>query len=239
MKVEAPTLEEAIIQASKQLNCSTLDLDMKVIQHPSSGILGFFKKNAIIETRSLKDNPKKELKETKYNEPKKEHKKEVKTTIKKPNFNESINDIKHGLNELFNTSCFEVDVIEVNKFDNTTIFIKLDGKDAALLIGKEGHRYKALSYLLHSWINFKYGYYVRLEIAEFFKNQEDMISAYLVDIIQKVESSGKAQTKPLDGVLVKIALNQLRQRFPDKYVGVKNSKHGKFIVINERRDGKK
>ena len=59
------------------------------------------------------------------------------------------------------------------------------------------------------------------------------MSLYLSTIIERVELIGKAQTKPLDGVLVKIALEQLRQRFPDKYVGIKNSDEGKFIVIND------
>ena len=87
--------------------------------------------------------------------------------------------------------------------------------------------------LLFNWINARYNKGIRLEIAEFLKNQESGMSLYLSTIIERVELIGKAQTKPLDGVLVKIALEQLRQRFPDKYVGIKNSDEGKFIVIND------
>lgn len=242
MKVEAQTLEEAIIKAAKELNCSTLDLDMKVLQYPSKGFLGFFRKSAIIEASNLKVNPKPK-KEPKF-EPKVEKKSQIisekRDDIKtKKSIQKALSEIKSGLDTLFETGCFDIRVVDVSKFDDTTINVKLDGKDAAILIGREGHRYKALSYLLYNWVNFKYGYYIRLEISEFLKNQEEMIDAYLVDIIEKVESNGRAQTKPLDGVLVKIALNQLRSRFPDKYVGVKNSRNGRFIVINERRDAKK
>ncbi|QKF65091.1 Jag N-terminal domain-containing protein [Campylobacter corcagiensis] len=239
MRVEAQTLEEAIIKAAKELNCSTLDLDMKVLQHPSKGILGFFKKNAIIEASNLKvstENIKAEPRVEKKPQNKSEKRFDSKN---KKSIHKVINEIKSGLDTLFGTGCFDISVVDVSSFDNTTIDIKLDGKDAALLIGREGHRYKALSYLLYNWINFKYGYHIRLEISEFLKNQEEMIDAYLVDIIEKVESGGKAQTKPLDGVLVKIALSKLRERFPDKYVGARNSKNGRFIVINERRDAKK
>ena len=47
-KVEAPTLEAAYAQASKVLECSISELQCEVVQHPSKGILGFLKKNAII-----------------------------------------------------------------------------------------------------------------------------------------------------------------------------------------------
>jgi len=49
MKIEANTLQEAFQKAAEQLNCSVTELDIKVLQHPSSGIFGFFKKTAIIE----------------------------------------------------------------------------------------------------------------------------------------------------------------------------------------------
>ena len=44
---------------------------------------------------------------------------------------------------------------------------------------------------------------------------------YLEGIIRRVEENGHAITKPLDGVLIKIALEQLRERFKDKYYETK------------------
>ncbi len=73
-----------------------------------------------------------------------------------------------------------------------------------------------------------------LEIAEFLKNQEEMIAKYLVGVIERINNTGRAQTKILDGVLVKIALESLRAEFPDKYVGIKSGREGgRFIVIND------
>lgn len=142
-------------------------------------------------------------------------------------------EIKARLDKLFGVSMFDIEVSELSIYDADTIYIKLDGADAALMIGKEGYRYKAISYLLFNWVNARYNKGIRLEIAEFLKNQESSMAAYLSGVIERVELIGKAQTKPLDGVLVKIALEQLRDRFPDKYVGIKNSDEGKFIVIND------
>lgn len=146
---------------------------------------------------------------------------------------EMLDEIKAGLKNLFGVSSFKIDVIEVSKDVPGSVFIKLDGEDCALLIGKEGYRYKALSYLLFNWLNSKYNLSVRLEIAEFLKNQEIAVNAYLQNIIERVKEQGFANTKPLDGVLLKIALEQLRATFPQKYVGIKNGDDGKYIVVND------
>ena len=143
-------------------------------------------------------------------------------------------EIKKDINSLFAHSCFELDEIKVEVYSEDTVLVEFGGEDAALLIGKEGYRYKSLSYLLYNWINIKYNLNVRLEIAEFLKNQEEMIAKYLVGVIERINNTGRAQTKILDGVLVKIALEALRSEFPDKYVGIKSGREGgRFIVIND------
>ncbi len=156
-------------------------------------------------------------------------KKELKIDMEK-----IVQEVKIDINRLFDESCFEMDKIKVEKYNDNTILIEYSGEDAALLIGKEGYRYKALSYFLYNWINIKYGANVRLEIAEFLKNQEEMIGKYLVSVIQRVQSNGRGQTKILDGVLIKIALEKLREEFPEKYVGIKSARSGgRLIVIND------
>ena len=359
MKIEANTLQEAFQKAAEQLNCSVTQLDIKVLQHPSSGFLGFFKRSAIIEA-NLENQPKPQhkpkndrnfAKKSDENEPAKEEKKqskkhdhndkkrnpkkhkdeknEAKSEQKehkneKPNLSEKnsalakdafaekgekeaeepgyvikrrdepkepkehketqvaqvpqasksapknildtsiienfnqtdeesapqalpkekkekvvidfdkiLPEIKDGMNRLFKASCFDISKIEVSKFDDETVLIELDGADAALLIGKEGYRYKAISYMLYNWLNSKYNLAIRLEIAQFLQNQEAMMDQYLNGVIERVQNSGRAQTKPLDGVLVKIALEKLREKFPDKYVGIKSGNDGKFVVVND------
>ncbi|WP_103647029.1 Jag N-terminal domain-containing protein [Campylobacter concisus] len=356
MKIEANTLQEAFQKAAEQLNCSVTELDIKVLQHPSGGIFGFFKKTAIIEA-NLENQPKPQhkpkndrnfAKKSDENEPAKEEKKQSKKhdhndkkrnpkkhkdekneakseqkehknekpnlseknsalakdafaekgekeadepgyvikrldepkeqkeskEAKEPqaskstpknildtsiieNFNQTdeesapqalqkekkekvvidfdkiLPEIKEGMTRLFKASCFEIDKVEVGKFNDETVLIELDGADAALLIGKEGYRYKAISYMLYNWLNSKYNLAIRLEIAQFLQNQEAMMDQYLNGVIERVQNSGRAQTKPLDGVLVKIALEKLREKFPDKYVGIKSGNDGKFVVVND------
>ena len=376
MRIEAENLQEAFKKAAEELNCSVTELDIKILQNPSAGFLGFFKKTAIIEAvkegahkeakkapQAARENAhkenggekKKEFKKKENsgeeqnhksekkknhknrhehhknhaakqnetsaaNEPKVEeaqpqkepqvkekeqHKKEqpkkdsgknildhsIIDTFNKNDFYEgdektaagenldsqaSVGDanltqaapnltkkekqdsradraqaqkqkdqkpkadidkvlpeIKQGVEKLFGGNFFTINKIDVRKFDDETVIVELDGEDAALLIGKEGYRYKAISYLLYNWISSKYGLAVRLEIAQFLQNQEAAIDQYLKGIIERVEETGKAKTKSLDGVLVKIALEKLREKFPDKYVSVKSNSDGQFVVVND------
>ncbi len=142
-------------------------------------------------------------------------------------------EVKEQINTLFSKTCFELNEIDVTVYDENTLMIDFNGNDAALLIGKEGYRYKALSYMIFNWINAKYGFQLRLEIAEFLKNQEESITRYLVGVCESIDRDGKAQTKILDGVLVQIALKQLRDQYPDKYVAIRSTRDGsKFIIVN-------
>jgi len=276
-KVEAPTLEAAYAEASKVLECSISELQCEVVQHPSRGILGFLKKNAIIIATCKKAQKAKEVKtkETQANVTKrivdeipteeetvateilatvKEEPNEVVSTSKDAvldSFFESdtldeeeyseddvVYDelallIENQLKDLLSKSCFDIDVVEVDVVDNTAL-IFIDGEDAALLIGKEGYRYNALSYMIFNWLHTKYELFIKLEIAEFLTTQQEMIRNYIKPVIEKVEKEGKGKTRFLDGILVQIALEQLRERFPDKYVAVKTGREGKkFVVINE------
>ncbi|HEY9190244.1 MAG TPA: Jag N-terminal domain-containing protein [Sulfurovum sp.] len=272
-KVEAPTLEEAYQKASQLLECSISELQSEVVQHPSKGILGFFKKNAIIVAACKPPVQKEAEPEASQEEtlaaPSAEESvaAEILATVKEeytapaePTFekdaivdsffdadrheDEAFEDeemvydelarlIEEQLKELLSHSCFDIDVVEVDVRDNTAL-IFIDGEDAALLIGKEGYRYNALSYMLFNWLHTKYELFIKLEIAEFLTSQQEMIRNYIKPVIETVEKQGKGKTRFLDGILVQIALEQLRERFPDKYVAVKTSREGKkFVVINE------
>lgn len=151
-----------------------------------------------------------------------------------PNPKLYIDEIRIQLDKLIKAGEFGVKITELSVYDKDSIYIKLEGEDAALLIGKEAYRYKALSYLLHNWINSRYNLLIRLEIADFLRNQSQSMDFYLQGIIERVEATGRAQTKPLDGVLVKLALEKLRERFPNKYVGIRqNDDDEKFVIIND------
>ena len=298
IKIEAVTLEAAYKDAASQLECSVTELKIEIVQAPSKGLFGLFKKPAIIvairessknstrKTPNLETTPIQKIKQDSKEQtstqdkvqtkPVKQTTQKVKTLKEEPQtqiFNDTImptsfvsmqdeeneyevNDyladyqeddeiisqdmteiceiVQKEINELFDMTCFSIDSIEVSVYDANTLLIEFKGQDAALLIGKEGYRYKALSYMIFNWINTKYQVQLRLEIAEFLKNQEEAIDKYLVSVCESIDRDGRAQTKILDGVLIQIALNELRQRYPQKYVVIRSTRDGlKYIIVND------
>jgi len=288
IKIESATLEGAYSDAASKLECSVTELKIEVVQYPSGGFLGMFKKSAIIvatidkiskpkASKVVESKPKKEIKPQEVKTPKPQEQTKhtiLNDTIMPQSFvstqedeedeieddvtsyladyddkfdnqedaelqdskalSEIVQSVSKDVNELFGSICFEIDKIEVSVYDENTLLIEFKGKDAALLIGKEGYRYKALSYMLFNWINSKYQLQLRLEIAEFLKNQEESIFRYLNGVKESVERDGRAQTKVLDGVLVQIALKELRTIYPDKYVAIRSTRDGlKYIIIND------
>jgi len=302
IKIEANTLEEAYNNAASSLECSVTELKIEIIQSPTSGVLGFFKKNAIIvamkmekevianqevttketivENKTVPEKEEIQVQKIKKDKPQEKvvQKEETHTIMndtimpqsfvsmqeededddytkdtssfladyeeedEEENQKEEIpqemykiaSSVQSEINELFDFTCFNVDTIDVKVFDANTLLIEFKGEDAALLIGKEGYRYKALSYMIFNWINSKYQVQLRLEIAEFLKNQEESVSRYLATVYETIERDGRAQTKILDGVLVQIALRELRDRYHDKYVAIRSTRDGlKYIIIND------
>ncbi|HIP15200.1 MAG TPA: protein jag [Sulfurimonas autotrophica] len=274
IKIEAVTLEGAFEEAATALDCSVTQLAVEVVQAPSSGFLGFFKKKAIIvatikkeavtqkeeiieeniehthkmlndtimPTSFVSDQEEDELEEDlasglaytadyddEYDDVVNEE-----DLVQKVDIGTIAEEVEVEINKLFDLICFDIDKIEVSAYDKETLLIELKGEDAALLIGKEGYRYKALSYMLFNWINTKYDLQLRLEIAEFLKNQEESVARYLTNVYENIDRDGRAQTKILDGVLVQIALKELRERYPEKYVVIRSTKDGlKYIIVND------
>ena len=141
--------------------------------------------------------------------------------------------LENKIKKLLSCSCFSIDTVEVD-IENDIAYVFLDGDDAALLIGKEGYRYNALSYLLFNWFNIKYGLYLKLEISQFLASQQDMIKNQMQSVIEHVEREGWGKTRELNGILIQIALEYLRETFPNKYVAIKQSRSGKkYIAVNE------
>jgi len=270
-KVEASTLEEAYELAANKLSCSVTELQYEVVQYPSKGLLGLFKKQAIIvatvkevtlaeasvsegaaekRERSMEEETASEIvaalhEEVDLSDTRREKHDRGEESVVENFFGTDISEedafvdvalarsIEESLKHLLEVSCFDIDVVEVDVVESTAL-IFIDGEDAALLIGKEGYRYNALSYMLFNWLHTKYQLYIKLEIAEFLTSQQEMIRNYIQPVIEKAEKYGKAKTRFLDGILVQIALEQLREAFPDKYVAIKTGKSGKkFVVINE------
>jgi len=245
MRFEGKTLEEVYQKASDYFQTSISELKIDILQNPSKGFFGFFAKNAIIEVYKELDNRNSVSvsEESKIELDSNIEKKSDEKVLEESEFlnldiEEVIKIVKPEIEKLFKDSCFNLDTFEVKIYDDETILFKLDGEDAALLIGKEGYRYNALSTLIFNWIYQKYGYRTRLEVASFLENQEEMMRKFLEPIMREIEEKGRVRTKPFNGVLAYIAVEILRAEFPHKYVAIKKNKDGEnYIIVNDFLNG--
>jgi len=141
--------------------------------------------------------------------------------------------ISSDLKALMDSSCFDIDVVEVD-IDESVAYVFIDGEDSALLIGKIGYRYNALHYMISQWIQSRYDMHTKLEIARFITEQAQNVEAILKPVVEHVEQMGWGKSRVLDGVLVELALEQLRDKFPDKYVAIKKRQDGKrYVLVNK------
>ena len=321
IKVSAPTIELALLEAGKKLGCQCIDLEYEIVEMPSRGFLGFGKKDAVIVASVKADSanpqnlvknnharsahllkassgqvlncgkgvvaegegsdfairknpciqaPAPSLKENARGEKwdsnadlsaqgrEENRDSSVASLPQNDNFSvrvaesalDSANNldstqnlqsvessalvfkIQSELNALFSLLPIDLNAIEVSARDKNTISIYFTGKDAALLIGEKGYRYKALSYLLYNWLNTEYGVNMRLEIESFLANQEAMISAYLAPIIEMLKTSNEPfTTKPFDGILAYIALKELRAKLKGKSIILQSNDYDENCII--------
>lgn len=224
MRIEADNLEIAYKDAVSKLQCSITQLDIKLIQSPNKGFLGFFKKNAIIEVSKI-ENESKFIANEKDSKP------------KKFNLDKAvIDEIKFHLEDLFCNECFRVTDVVVKKLSEELVYIEFHSEDDENLIGKDGSGFRSLSFMIYGWISLKYCVNVKFNIGDYLNSQEKNIQEYLKVIIEKVQKETKVSTKILDNQSIKIALSTLRQKFPNKFVGIKTSSEGKYILIKDFKE---
>lgn len=247
IKIEAVDLESAILDASKKLNCKYSDVDYYILQEPLIGIFGVGKKSALIlasikinvpnlvHVHSANDLSNIDSENVNNENIIQKISKKIGYTNDSENSEKILQEIKEHIFRLMDLTCFEIDTIAVSILNEETLFVLFDGKDAPLLIGREGYRYKSIVFALQSWISAKYDLKLQLEIGEFIKKQNENIDRYLKDeVFQAVSEKGSFETKILDDTLVKLAIKKLRDRYKDKYVKVRNTQDGsKFIVIDD------
>ena len=79
-----------------------------------------------------KDNSKNKIFDNFYNEDKSQT--EMSTLVVKKNKDELLNEITEAINLLFKDTCYEIDNIKINFYDDETLYVEFTGKDSALLI---------------------------------------------------------------------------------------------------------
>lgn len=202
MRIVEKTLEEALIKASKEANCSIRELEYDVIQLPSAGFLGLFRKDAIIEVK-----------------------------IKKQIEKDLLQTIKTELTELFCNDYFEIKEIDVRALNENTINVEFICDNYECLIGKEGQKYRSLDTIINHYTNVKYKLYSRVDVLGVLLTLRDNVEKHLKDVRTRIHETGKAQTRPLEPSLLNLVYEEFLKEFSHKNIVIKDSSAGRYISI--------
>ena len=87
--------------------------------------------------------------------------------------------------------------------------------------------------MIYNWISIRYNLAVVFEVAEFLQNQRKFIDSYVDALVQK-SGDERIVTKSFDGAFVKIVADKLKQAYPDRIVGIKSTRNGKIVIVDEK-----
>lgn len=244
----APTIQEALKNASVYFGCPQEELEYEIALEPKSGFLGFGRCDGIIVARKRGGQIPK-VEESKEFENLASIEEEVEPLSEKNSFSqieenffqerltpsEIAKKLTKEINELFALLPYEIDNIKV-RVEGEIVYIEFFGADCGLLIGERGYRYSSIYHLLAIWIKKDYGMGLRLEIADFLKNKERKIEEYLEENYNQIISRTFFQSRTFDPLTASIALRRFREAIPDKYIIIKQiSEIESVISINEFR----
>lgn len=140
----AKTVDEAVKLALEELN-ATIDLvDIKVIEKPKSGFLGFGARNALVSVSLKEKNSDNTVKENKENKEENKNNEDVlcSTSI------EDVEKIKNFLSTLVEKMGTDCEILFKEDEEALNFYIE-NSKDFNMLIGKSGETLDSISYLLN------------------------------------------------------------------------------------------
>ncbi len=146
-------------------------------------------------------------------------------------------DIRPKLDKLLSIYCLDINIDKLHKTDDHTLYIKLIGDDAKILIGTKGFRYDSLSFMLNSWLKRKYNLDSRLEILQYLQNKQHKVAQLLEKFYEDVTGYGYGTTVELSGQYLRIAIDLIQHKFPDRQLIFEETQKGrKTIKIDDRQD---
>jgi len=196
IEISAKTVDDAIIEASIQLETSSDNIDYVVVQTGSNGFLGFGSKPAIISARK-KEEYSSDLEPKVIKNPIKE-KKHVQKGIKKEvkefpiDQAEATRKAIDFLDKTFIAMKIEAKIKAFFDEDNS-LNIDLSGPDMGILIGKRGQTLDSIQYLTSLVVNKGNASYIRvkLDTEDYRRRRKETLENLAKNIASKVKRTRK------------------------------------------------
>ncbi len=210
MNFKGKTVDQAIETALNSLGVSKDELDIKIIQEPSKGILGIGQKEAKIEV-SLKETPIDfTIEDVVRIEPETE---EISIDFEQsPEKKKKIDKATGFLKEMINTLGYQVEYFI--REDQNFVIINLKGKNAGKLIGKRGETLYAIQYIVNIVANRNDDTNLKflVDIEDFRIQREKTLTNLANKLARQVKTEGKPVSlepmNPLERKIIHMALQK-------------------------------
>lgn len=205
IEVKAKTVDDAIIEASIQLETSSDNIEYEVTQQSSSGFLGIGSKPAIIKARKKAEysedvvaekepTPAPVVKEAIKKEVNPEPRKEPKKAVKEINHEEVFARAVEFLDATFKAMKLEVKI--TTSFDEeNNLVVDLAGPEMGILIGKRGQTLDSIQYLTSLVVNKDSEAYIRVKVDT--ENYRQRRRETLENLAKNIASKVKRTRKPV------------------------------------------
>ena len=204
IEVKAKTVDDAIIEASIQLETSSDNIDYEVIQQPNSGFLGIGSKLAIIKAKKkaeyssdlkeespVKEKSKPVVKKEASKEVNKEANKEVRKAVDKDEVQKLAVEFLSGT---FKAMKMEVQI--TTGFDEEdNLIVDLVGPEMGILIGKRGQTLDSIQYLTSLVVNKGNAAYLRVKVDT--ENYRNRRKDTLENLAKNIASKAKRTKRPV------------------------------------------
>ena len=232
----APTKEKAITVALEKLGVLIQDVSITVLDEGKKGFLGFGVKPAVVQVTVLKNEE--NLEEEIVNEPEIEEVTEI-TAISSITSKE-----KEGINDqaLLQSAQYMNEIAKQMNIDDLSITQKLEGKfvylhlnskKAALLIGKRGQTLNALENLTQLVINkYSNSYLIlKLDVGDYRERRKETLEQLAERVADKAVRTGmKQDLEPMSSFERKIIHNALSSRLDIETYSV-GADPNRYLVI--------
>lgn len=232
----APTKEKAIAVALEKLGVSIQDVSITVLDKGKKGFLGFGVKPAVVQVTVLKNEE--DLEEEIVNEP------EIEVETEITEIPPSTSKEKEGINDqaLLESAQYMNDIAKQMNIDDLSItqkiegkyvYLHLDSKKAALLIGKRGQTLNALENLTQLVINKYSNSYLmlKLDVGNYRERRKETLEQLAERVADKAVRTGiKQDLEPMSSLERKIIHNALSSRLDIETYSV-GTDPNRYLVI--------
>lgn len=232
----APTKEKAIAVALEKLGVSIQDVSITVLDEGKKGFLGFGVKPAVVQVTVLKNEE--DLKEEIVNEP------EIKVEPETIEIQSSSSKEKEGINDqallesakYMNEIAKQMNIDDLSitqKIEGKYVYLHLDSKKAALLIGKRGQTLNALENLTQLVINKYSNSYLmlKLDVGNYRERRKETLEQLAERVADKAVRTGiKQDLEPMSSLERKIIHNALSSRLDIETYSV-GTDPNRYLVI--------